>query len=473
MEETLPPRITGTEMEWSITALYMDRGKADDSYQMGSHQAWRCVMRYLKRHLAYVGKDYDYFLANGARLYVDVGEHVEYATPEDSTFMGTVANEIAGEQLMRNILEAGADRRNGPSKEFSLNKRVIDDKGTVWGYHESYASSTPLFAINEGALALLGVHLATRSIFTGAGVLRADGRYHVAQKAGRVTHDFSTGTTRNSIPVVNLRNEPLTAHHDLSKRIHVTSGDANMSPWATFMKLGTTSLVLRLIESGRDMEWLRLKNSLSTTAITVATDTSARNLLELSSGKRLYAHEVQEALLQETRLLQKQCQLPDEEEIVLTEWQKAVDDTARDPMLLADRADWVAKLQRLSRYRERHGLKWKDEQLRRKDRQWDNIGAKGAGLAMRQTVWRDWMPGQALIDARMATPPPDTRAAVRGRFIDHFSGYPDIYASWDELKFRELSYQLPDPYANSHEHIDKFIAVVPKKNNVAAGPAPK
>lgn len=471
MQEILPPRITGTEMEWSITVPLRNCGQPESSMAMNSCEAGDHVQYYLDRHMGYMGKNHDFYLANGARLYMDVGEHLEYATPEDDSLMGTVANEIAGEQLLRRVFEKAAARPDSSLEEFSLNKRVIDDSGNVWGYHENYYSPGSAITISEAGLALLGVHLATRNIFFGAGVLRPDGHYRIAQKAGRLNCDSNSGTMHTTVPVVNLRKEPLTAESVNGQRVHVTSGDATMSPWATFMKLGTTSLVLRLMEAGQHMEWLRLKQSLKAVAAMVTHDTTLRTRLELENGKRLYAHEIQEALLSEARRLRGRRQLPEEEDMVLEEWQRAVDDAAEDPLLLADRADWAGKLVRLRRYRERHGLKWNDEELRRKDRQWDNIGPKGVGLIMRQTTWREWMPDQTLVDARMATPPGTTRAAVRGHFIDHFSGYSDASAGWDKVALNRHAYQLSDPSAAHHEQADRLMAILPRNSRVEASSA--
>lgn len=442
------PRITGTEMEWStLVQIHEQSGE----HPLSPQAAEEFFREYLPPTLERIGSGLSGYCSNGSRLYGDVGEHSEYATPEDASFMGTIANEIAGERILYHVLKSAQDKKK--LRNFVLNKRVVDEykNGRSWGYHENYLAPADALEISARGLALLGTHLATRNVLVGAGSLRRDNdgnsQYFLAQKATDVITDFRNATTSNK-PVVNLRQEPH-ANPDIWRRVHVTSGDPNMSPWASFMKLGTTSLILRLIENGDKLEKLRVQ-SLANLAQHVARDLSLRQTVKLVNGSTIRPLEIQVALHDAARALAEDIDLPDEEKLVLSEWQKALDDAKADPRLLHDRSDWVAKKIMLDGYADRHGLCDNDSELFKKDRQWDNIGPLGIGMKLRQTRWADWMPSETLIAERMLTPPDNTRATVRGKFIKHFAKSSGISVGWSTIRVNDHNIDLSDPYRTEH-----------------------
>ena len=453
------PRITGTEMEWS-TLVQMHESSGEGP--LDSNTAGQFFRKYISPGLFTIHTST--FYSNGARLYYDIGEHIEYATPEDASFMGTVANEIAGERLLHKILDRA--REAGSIHDFSLNKRVVDEylPGIAWGYHENYLSPAHSLDINEQALALLGIHLATRNIFVGAGSLRRTkngSRYFLAQKALNLNTDFYDGTTRTK-PVVNLRNQPL-ANSDHWRRVHVTCGDPNMSPWATFTKLGTTSLVLRLIENGENLEHLRVK-SLTALARHVAGDLTLSKTVELKNGKKLRPLDIQIQILEAAEKLAKRIDLPEEEKTVIEEWKQACDDASTDPMRLKDRSDWVAKQNLLEAYKDKHGLSIDDPLLFSKDRQWDNISDVGFGRKLRKKRWADWMPPEALIAERILTPPTNTRATIRGQLIGHYAKrknrdkYSDnAHVDWHKIKIGLKIFDMPNPYMTQHPQAKQLL----------------
>jgi proteasome accessory factor A len=449
-ESFTAPRITGTEMEWS--ALVQMHKQASEQ-PLPSQTAEHFFQEHLPPDLSRVRG----YCSNGSRLYSDIGEHPEYATPEDASLMGTVANEIAGERILYHILNSAKDKKE--LHNFVLNKRVVDEykSGRSWGYHENYLAPADALEISARDLALLGTHLATRNVLVGAGGLRRNGdgnsQYFLAQKATDVTTDFRDATTSNK-PVVNLRQEPH-ADSDIWRRVHVTSGDPNMSPWASFMKLGTTSLVLRLIENGDRLEKFRV-HSLASLAQHVASDLTLRQTVRLVNGTTIRPLEIQVALHDAARALAEDIDLPDEEKLVLVEWQRALDDAKSDPRLLQDRSDWVAKKIMLDGYADRHGLHDNDPGLFKKDRQWDNIGPLGIGIKLRKTRWADWMPSDALIADRMFTPPDNTRAAVRGKFIKHFEKSSGITVDWRWLRINNHSIDLSNPYSTTNTLVSRL-----------------
>jgi len=300
------------------------------------------------------------------------------------------------------------------------------------------------------------MHLTTRNIFFGAGWLRTNGQYVLAQKALDLQYDFNNETTGVNKPVVNLRNQPH-ANSDEWLRIHVTPGDATMSPWATRMKVGTTSLVLRLGEHREYLSNLRFAADLHYVGKQIAADTSLKKRYNLRSEGAMTAIQVQQQLVRAAGRLASRVSLPEEELWTLDQWGKACSDIQQDPELLRDRADWVIKKLLLERAHERFHLDWKSPEMRGIDRRWDKIDTNGAGLAMRQNSLSKWMPSESLINERMTTPPQTTRARVRGKYISAFSGQNDIAAAnWDILRYNDEVIKL-DPYLLHHEEVERLI----------------
>lgn len=399
------------------------------------------------------------FFANGSRFYADLGQHMEYATPEDSSILGTVANEIAGER--NTYLTCENARESGIIHDFSLNKRVIDDDGNSWGHHENFLVPKSV-TINEKSLALLGLHVVTVSIFTGAGAVltnkRGEGYYTISQKALRLEEDYSLATTKSK-PVVNLRNEPLAAA-DRWSRIHVTQGDSNMSPWAMAMRLGTISLVLKLIEHQVDLSEFYLKDPLYKAGISIATDLSLKNRLELANGKTIKAVDIQRELMNAVRKLEKGDDINNEERWVLNEWERACDDIEANRNKLSDRADWVAKLIILEECVLRDDLDWDSRKLKDIDKLWGNLSPSGLGQRFRNSLWSDWMPPENLIKERQVSPPEDTRAKIRGRFINRFSSSKDKKdVNWDSLEYCTGKISILDPYQNNNQQLEELLRV--------------
>jgi proteasome accessory factor A len=446
-------RIHGTEMEWSVSAPIVDSAMSSqlDELALQAHMnAYLANQPHLVQNRQ--------FLSNGARFYVDVGVHPEYATQETDSIVDGTAAEFAGESKVRAMLETPS-QNYGQLAKFNLNKRVADEADNTTGYHESYSVNARTMSISRDKLALLGIHLATRTIYTGAGLLQTDGSYQLAQKAPSLSSDFESTTTRDK-PVVNMRDEPH-ADPEQSRRVHITCGDPNMSPWATRLKLGSTSLALRLIENGEQLPGLRFAKPLHEVAKAVSADTRLQNRYQLKSGESLTAIEVQKQLLARYQKLDKQLSLPDEEQRTIDELDRVLYDLEKDPARLVNRADWVGKYKALERYRDRHGCGWDSQELRNKDGQWDVIDEKGLGMKMRETVWAEWMPPESLIKERMTTPPATTRAALRGAFITAFANKLDTGVDWEYCRAANHTVTIKDPRATYSEELAKLIAAAP------------
>jgi hypothetical protein len=448
MSEVLP-RINGTEMEWAYVVPQAKKSAA--SRQLEAKDLQPHLTSYFDTH-AHLGSPGSCFLDNGARFYIDIGDHPEYATPEDNSYKGTCANEIAGEQILHNIAQTFTHQ----FPVYSLNKRVLGDDGLTWGYHESYSVDANRIDINYESLALHGVYLATRNIFFGGGAVLMSGNYVLGQKANGLTYEFSSGTTRGDKPVVNLRDEAL-SNSALFRRVHVTSGDPNMSPWATRMKLGTTSLVLRLIEHGETLGRVRLESLLSA-AKQINHDTSLAGPIPLENGRTRTAVEVQQLLCKAATYLSQHVELPEEDMWTLSEWQHACRDASQNPALLYDRADWVLKKQLLDRQHQKAGIEWASEKMRILDRRYSEIGPDTSSAQLRKGLWQKWMPATATINHRVNNPPPHTRAAIRGKVVAaFFKSETEASVQWQSMTIKSERIDLPDPHVYSHDRVDALV----------------
>jgi hypothetical protein len=413
----------------------------------------------------------NYYLSNGSRFYNDVGDSREYATPEDDSFIGTTANEIVGDQIFAGVARL-FEMHN--EQKISFNKRVIDDQKESRGYHASYAVRAEMISITESDLDLYGVFAATRNILFGSGALLPSGKFTVAQKTLTVTTDFSPGTTMNK-PVVNLRPEPL-ANPNVYARVHDTSGDPTMSPWATRVKLGAASVVLKMMEHGESLEALRFDHDLSNVAQKVARDPKLKTRFRLVDGRSVTALDVQDVLVHRARQLHDsgEVQYSDEELWTIDEWERALIDLRKNPRLTVDRIDWTMRREILSQQNERHGWGWNSQRLRYKDRQFSDVAIDGIALALRETIWAKYMPPEDLINDRMHNPPSTTRANIRGEFIRQICELDlDFHArvEWSFVSFMDEKILLLDPYASENYKVDSLLSRVEQRYGLGTGAA--
>ena len=299
-----------------------------------------------------------FFLSNGGEYHFDVGDHYETSTGEHDSFNDSCASEIGNENLMYSIL--AYDVQKEILTDFSLNKRVIADGGETWGFHESYYGETRRLKIEEAELTLLGLHMATRNLLFGAGVLMPDGNYYVSQKMQDIDieREYSTATTRHK-PLVNLRTEPL-ADKERFIRIHLTACDPAMSPWVMRVGRGSTSLVVRAIQYGYHDRAVEHMQDLGKLAQRVGRDITAREAYKLPSGTLETAGKLQDRLIAIAHLMDNDGLLSAEDQWNLEEWEKANADMQQRPGLLADRSDWVVRLGMLERMHEKQGLDWEE-----------------------------------------------------------------------------------------------------------------
>ncbi|MGH3313981.1 MAG: proteasome accessory factor PafA2 family protein, partial [Streptomyces sp.] len=277
-------RIFGLENEYGVTCTF--RGQR----RLSPYE----VARYLFRRVVSWGRSSNVFLRNGARLYLDVGSHPEYATPECDSVTELVTHDKAGERILEGLL-VDAERRlheEGIAGDVYLFKNNTDSAGNSYGCHENY------LVARHGEFSRLAdvliPFLVTRQLVCGAGKVLQTPRgavYCVSQRAEHIWEGVSSATTR-SRPIINTRDEP---HADAERyrRLHVIVGDSNMSETTMLLKVGATDLVLRMIEAGTVMRDLTLENPIRAIR-EVSHDITGQRKVRLASGREASALEVQQ-----------------------------------------------------------------------------------------------------------------------------------------------------------------------------------
>jgi proteasome accessory factor PafA2 len=401
-------------------------------------------------------------LPNGARYYVDHA-HPEYSTPECLTPRELVVHDKAGERILeRSLAEAAAQMPSGPA--LSIYKNNSDGKGNSYGTHENYLvdRATPFGEIVRD----LTPFFVTRQVFTGAGKLgleaqwdeRGRHRYQLSQRADFFETEVGLETTLKR-PIINTRDEP---HADPEKyrRLHVIVGDANLCEVAQLLKLGTTSIVLKMIEDAF-LPDLSLANPVSSIH-EISRDVSLSATVDLMDGRRLTAVQLQWEYFEFARkYVDREDDTPENRD-VLDRWEFVLQALETDPQTLFAQLDWVAKLRLLDGYRERDSLEWSDPKLRAIDLQYHDVRRnKGLYHRLEASGKVERLTNDAEVDHAMMNPPEDTRAYFRGRCI---SRYPDAIAaaSWDSLIMdvgQDALQRIPmrEPLRGTRAHVEELL----------------
>jgi proteasome accessory factor PafA2 len=372
-------------------------------------------------------------LTNGARYYVDHA-HPEYSTPECTNPRDLVVHDRAGER----ILEASAERAvavmSGRGR-ILVYKNNTDGKGASYGTHENYLvdRAVPFARIARDIMPFF----VTRQVFTGAGLLGGAVRgrevpFQISQRADFFEAEVGLETTLKR-PIVNTRDEPH-ADPERYRRLHVIVGDANMSEVATFLKVGTTAIVLRMIEDEAVVEDLSLESPVQALRA-VSHDPTCRATVRLKDGRSLRAVDVQWRYVEmaEKYFVRHEPDLWTAE--VMARWQRVLEGLESDPMTLAGQLDWVAKLSLLTSYRERHGLAWTDPKLVMLDLQYHDVRRdRGLAYLLERQGRLERLTTDEEVERAMTLPPRDTRAYFRGRCLAQFARQISA-ASWDSIIF--------------------------------------
>jgi proteasome accessory factor A len=402
-------------------------------------------------------------LTNGARFYVDHA-HPEYSSPEVTNPRDAVLWDKAGERIMEEAASRALQLPN--AQQIHLYKNNTDNKGASYGTHENYLMkrATPFADIVKH----LTPFFVSRQVVTGAGRvgLHQDGSAHgfqLSQRADYFEVEVGLETTLKR-PIINTRDEP---HADAEKyrRLHVIIGDANLSEISTYLKLGTTALVLSMIEDGFVTVDLAVDQPVRTLH-RVSHDPSLEYLIQLRSGRKLTGVQLQMEYCELARKYVEDRYGQDADEQtrdVLDRWEDVLGKLERDPMSLSRQLDWVAKKEILEGYRRRDNLDWDDARLHLVDLQYADVrGEKGLynRLVARGRMERLLDEHEVLRAAHK--PPEDTRAYFRGRCLEQYADHVAA-ASWDSVIFdipgRDSLQRVPtlEPLRGTRNHVKALL----------------
>ncbi|QZY27664.1 depupylase/deamidase Dop [Nocardioides coralli] len=402
-------------------------------------------------------------LTNGARLYVDHA-HPEYSTPEVTTPLDLVRWDKAGELVMLDAARRAAQLPGG--NQINLYKNNTDNKGASYGAHENYLMrrSTPFGDIVRH----LTPFFVSRQVVCGAGRvgIGQDGREHgfqISQRADYFEVEVGLETTLKR-PIINTRDEPH-ADPERYRRLHVILGDANLAEISTYLKVGTTALVLAMIEDGFIDRELTVEGSVSALRA-VSHDPTLRHHVTLTDGRKLTAVQLQLEYLDLARKFVEDRLGSDADPQtldVLERWESVLDRLERDPMECSTELDWVAKLRLLEHYRDRDGLGWEDAKLQLIDVQYSDVRPeKGLYHKLVDMGRIERLLDGGSVERAMHDPPHDTRAYFRGRCLEKYAEHVAA-ASWDSVIFdlpgRESLQRVPtiDPLRGTRASVGDLI----------------
>ncbi|MFQ5455393.1 MAG: depupylase/deamidase Dop [Nitrospirota bacterium] len=373
-------------------------------------------------------------LANGGRLYVD-GAHPEYSTPECSNARDVVLYEKAGDRIV-DICRKIANQFRSERDKFIIYKNNTDGKGNSYGYHENYLVKRiiPFGKLMEQLVPFF----VTRQIYAGAGKVSYSNKecpYQISQRADffEVLVDLNTMVKR---PIMNTRDEP---HADPEKyrRLHVIVGDSNMSEFTSFLKIGTTDIVLSMIEDGIFLKGLELETPVRAMK-DISRDTSLKKRIKLSDGRKLTAIEIQREYLEKAVKYAASIGSEDVSDVtldVLKKWEYVLERLEKEPMELSREIDWIIKRDLLLSYIEKKGCNWSNPDVSMINLQYHDIRLdKGLYYTLERNGRVERIIEDEDIEEARDIPPSDTRAYFRGICLKKFPK--DVYAaSWSSLLF--------------------------------------
>jgi proteasome accessory factor A len=447
-------RIFGLENEYGVTCTFRGQRRLSPDE----------VARYLFRRVVSWGRSSNVFLRNGARLYLDVGSHPEYATPECDDVRQLVTHDKAGERILEGLL-VDAERRlreEGIAGDVYLFKNNTDSAGNSYGCHENYLVG------RHGEFSRLAdvliPFLVTRQMICGAGKVLQTPRgavYCVSQRAEHIWEGVSSATTR-SRPIINTRDEP---HADAERyrRLHVIVGDSNMSETTTMLKVGATDLVLRMIEAGVVMRDLTLENPIRSIR-EVSHDITGRRTVRLANGREASALDIQGEYLAKARDFAARRGIDDGVvKQVLDLWERTLSAIESGNLdLVAREIDWVIKHRLVERYRAKHGLSLASPRIAQIDLAYHDIHRRrGLYYLLERSGKVERITHDLEVFEAKSVPPQTTRARLRGEFIRRAQEKRrDFTVDWVHLKLNDQAQRTvlcKDPFRSVDERVERLI----------------
>jgi proteasome accessory factor A len=402
------------------------------------------------------------FLFNGGRLYIDMG-HVEYATPECRGLFDLLAADRAGEIIVQRALD-----QLGLAEKASFFKNNIDHyTGATFGCHENYLVRRDV-PFSQVLLPAILPFFVSRQIYSGSGRVgchtdifeyggtddREEVPYQISQRADHIVTEIYQWI-QFSRAIINTRDEPL-ADWGLYRRLHLLVGDSNMSEYATALKVGTTALMLELLEE-RIVPDVKLLDPVQAIR-DVSRDLTYRWEIQLEDGRYTTATDIQSEYLE---LAERYLRGKDPEgDWVLDEWRLVLDALRHDPAVLIDRIDWVTKKWLLESFMEAEGLEWNDTWIQSLDLEYHNLNPdKGLYLDLRQRGVVRKLLDDELIKQAIVTPPQDTRARARSTVMRGLAGEKARYViDWDSIYVEDEKYlNMDDPFKTYDQESSDFI----------------
>lgn len=422
------------------------------------------VARYLFRRVVSWGRSSNVFLQNGARLYLDVGSHPEYATPECDDAVELITHDRAGERILEDLLLDAQGRLidDGVDGDIYLFKNNTDSAGNSYGCHENYLVS------RGGEFSRLAdvliPFLVSRQIICGAGKVQPTPRgtvFSVSQRAEHIWEGISSATTR-SRPIINTRDEP---HADAERfrRLHVIVGDSNMSETTSLLKVATTELILKMVESGSFMRDLSLDNPIRAIR-EISHDMTGRRKVLLANGREMSALEIQ------AEYFGKAAEFVDRYDLhsptidrTMDLWERCLKAVESDDLSLVEREiDWVIKYRLLDRYRQAHDLSWSDPRIAQLDLAYHDIRRdRGLFYLLENRGAVATISTEEQIEDAKTVPPQSTRARLRGEFIKRAQERRrDFTVDWVHLKLNDQAQRTvlcKDPFRSHDDRVQRLI----------------
>ena len=446
-------RIFGMENEYGVTCTLRGQRRLSPDE----------VARYLFRRVVSWGRSSNVFLENGARLYLDVGSHPEYATPECDSLYDLIAHDKAGERVLEGLLNSAEQRleEEGIRGTVYLFKNNTDSAGNSYGCHENYLVSRQ--ADFQRMIDTLIPFFVSRQVFSGAGKLLQTARgtvFSLAQRAEHIWEGVSSATTR-SRPIINTRDEP---HADAERyrRLHVIAGDSNMSEYVSYVKVGATVALLQMLESDIVFRDLTLENPIRAIR-EISHDITCRRKVRLANGRELSALDMQWEYLERVIRYARTTGFPPQVQSAVQMWEHLLTGLEKDPLTLRRECDWVAKYHLIEEYGARRGLALSDPRLSLLDLAYHDVTReRGLYYLLERKGLMERIVTDQDVDRALLHPPQTTRARLRGEFIKAAKARNrDFTVDWVHLKLNDQAQRTvlcKDPFRAVDERVDKLIA---------------
>jgi len=448
-------RIFGIETEFGVACIFEGHRRLSPDE----------VARYLFRRVVSWGRSSNVFLGNGSRLYLDVGSHPEYATAECDSLEQLIAHDKAGERILEDLTIDAQSRLQdeGVSGEIFLFKNNTDSAGNSYGCHENYLID------RQGDFSrfsdVLIPFLVSRQLVAGAGKVLTTPRgatFCLSQRAEHMWEGVSSATTR-SRPIINTRDEP---HADAERyrRLHVIVGDSNMSETTTLLKVGSTDLILRMIEAGVVLRDMSLENPIRAIR-EISHDITGKRTVRLTNGREVSALDMQREYFEKAfDFAHRRGMATGSVAATLDLWERTLDAIEKDDLAaVGTEIDWVAKLHLIERYRDRHDLPLSSPRIAQIDLAYHDINRQRGlfYILQKRGLAKTVVTEDAIKDAQ-AQPPQTTRAKLRGEFVQAAqAARRDFTVDWVHLKLNDQAQRTilcKDPFKSVDERVDRLIA---------------